>query len=434
VHRVGAAAAAALLVGAAVVPAPAAAQAVPRTGVVCTTGAPGTPTFVLTASSGHIALADGNTMFMWGYSVAGRPFQHPGPVLCVTEGDTVTVILQNGLPEPVSIMFPGQEGVLADGAPAQPQFDAGGNLTSLTNAAAASGGSVTYRFVASSPGSFLYESGTAPNKQVRMGLFGTLIVRPLNDPTAATPTPIVRPGPVDYAYGRADSAFQPQDEFLVLLSEIDPYLHGSVETGTPFDWNGYRPRYWLINGRGFPDSIADNGAAWLPDQPYGALARIYPGSETSVPGRIHYLNVGTGNYPYHPHGNNGIVIGRDGSPLVGPAGQDLSFEKFAVNVGPSQTWDVVFRYYDAESYSAANPVTITVPELANQSIGMFYGGSPYLGDMGPMPPGMTTLNECGEFYILSHNHALFQITSWGAVMTGPITYLRVDPPLPNGCP
>ena len=38
--------------------------------------------------------------------------------------------------------------------------------------------------------------------------------------------------------------------------------------------NNYHPRYWLINGRGFPDSIADNFASWLPTQPYGALAEI----------------------------------------------------------------------------------------------------------------------------------------------------------------
>ena len=48
-----------------------------------------------------------------------------------------------------------------------------------------------------------------------------------------------------------------------------------------------------------------------------------------------------------------------------------------------------------------------------------------------MPPGIQTLNECGEFYIIAHNHALHQITSWGVNMTGPITYTRVDPPLPN---
>ena len=53
---------------------------------------------------------------MWGYSEAGKPFQHPGPVLCVNQGDTVTVILQNTFAEAdVSIIFPGQEDVLADG-------------------------------------------------------------------------------------------------------------------------------------------------------------------------------------------------------------------------------------------------------------------------------------------------------------------------------
>ena len=39
--------------------------------------------------------------------------------------------------------------------------------------------------------------------------------------------------------------------------------------------NNYHPRYWLINGRGFPDSIADNGAA-LAAQP--ALRRAGRGA------------------------------------------------------------------------------------------------------------------------------------------------------------
>ncbi len=59
---------------------------------------------------------------------------------------------------------------------------------------------------------------------------------------------------------------------------------------------------------------------------------------------------------------------------------------------------------------------------------MFYSGSPYLGSTETLPPGIQTLNQCGEYYIISHNHALFQITSWGANMTGPITYMRIDPP------
>ena len=286
---------------------PATAQAAPpNTGVACTTGAATNPTFTLETKDGYIQLPDGNTMYMWGYANGGGAFQHPGPVLCVNEGDNVTVILVNNQPDAVSIMFPGQENVEANGGPANPQFDGLGNLTSLTNAAPP-GGSVTYTFVASKPGSYIYESGTNPQKQVRMGLFGALVVRPSMGPS--------------YAYNRADSRFTATEEFMVLLSDIDPYQHQAAEGGTPFNLNNYHPRYWLINGRGFPDSIADNYTSFLPDQPYGALARIYPydAGTHPYPGRVQYLNVGTENYPFHPHGNNGLVIGRDGHPLEGPA-------------------------------------------------------------------------------------------------------------------
>jgi len=142
-------------------------------GIVCTTS--DTATFTLTTKTGTIMLPDDNTMFMWGFAEGGRPFQHPSPVLCVNQGDTVTIILKNTFDVDVSIMFPGQENVLANGVPVQPQYDGGtGELTSLTNVAPANGGSVTYQFVANSPGSFIYQSGTNPDIQVRMGLFGHL--------------------------------------------------------------------------------------------------------------------------------------------------------------------------------------------------------------------------------------------------------------------
>ena len=73
---------------------------------------------------------------------------------------------------------------------------------------------------------------------------------------------------------------------MLLLSEIDPYLNAKVLKGTgAFDMNTYRPRYWLINGRQFPDSIADNFASWLPSQPYGSLATIHPNDAETNPFR-----------------------------------------------------------------------------------------------------------------------------------------------------
>ena len=80
------------------------------------------------------------------------------------------------------------------------------------------------------------------------------------------------------------------------------------------------------------------------------------------------------------------MIGRDGNPLESLDHQDLSYEKFAINIGPGQTYDVLFRWYDAEHYSDANPVPVEVPQVANQMFGMFYSGSPYLGVTGPSLP------------------------------------------------
>ena len=76
---------------------PAAAETPPRSASSARRGAAGdaSPIFDLTTRTGYISLPDGNTAFMWGYSTGSTPFQHPGPVLCVNEGDTVTVILHN---------------------------------------------------------------------------------------------------------------------------------------------------------------------------------------------------------------------------------------------------------------------------------------------------------------------------------------------------
>lgn len=390
-------------------------------GMVCTTSDTGT--FTLSTSTGTIKTPDDNTVFMWGFVEGDKPFQHPSPVLCVNEGDTVTIVLKNTLPEDVSIIFPGQENVLANGAPAQPQFDAGGAMTSLTNVAPANGGSVTYSFVANSPGTFIYESGTNPEIQVRMGLFGAIVVRPAG-------MPIDR----NFANHRPDSEFK--KEFLLFFSEIDPYLNEAVERGLEFDMTTYHPRYWLINGRGFPDTIAPNYASWLPNQPYGALVRIHPYDPVAnpLPALERFVNVGSEIVPMHPHGKNAVVINQDGRAVESQAGDELSWENYSLPIAPGQTYDGLFNWENKSQYDpVTNPIPVTIPNVQNLVYGMFYSGSPYLGGDGTLPVGHSSMNMCGEYYLISHNHSLYQITSWGVVMTGPVTYLRVDPPEPNNC-
>jgi FtsP/CotA-like multicopper oxidase with cupredoxin domain len=409
-------------------------EAMPEHGLVCTSNP--SSTFSLTTMEGTISTPDGNRVYMWGFSEEGSPFQHPSPVLCVTEGDTVTIVLNNTLPKDVSMIFPGQQNVQANGMPSQPQFDAGGNLTSLAPVAAADGGSVTYSFVAEKPGTYLYESGTEPLVQVNMGLFGALVVRPAAHPDWAYNETVVS-GTVTYT-----TQFNPDTEFVMLLSEIDPMLHAAVEQGLPYNMDSYTPRYWMINGRSFPDTIAPNGAGWLPNQPYGSLIHIHPHNEdpgageayNPYPALIRYLSVGTENFPHHPHGNHGRIIARDGNVLIGSGGEDLSYEKFTVVVGPGETHDELFAWADVEGWDpVTNPIPVTIPQLQNLTFGTFYSGSPYLGNTDQLPVGHQALNACGEYYHISHNHALQQITAWGIVLSGHITFTRIDPPLPNEC-
>ena len=78
-------------------------------GLVCTTSL--TAVFDLQATAGYISNPDGNSLYIWSYAPASGTFQLPGPTLCVNQNDEVIINLTNDLPEPVSIVFPGQTGV-----------------------------------------------------------------------------------------------------------------------------------------------------------------------------------------------------------------------------------------------------------------------------------------------------------------------------------
>jgi FtsP/CotA-like multicopper oxidase with cupredoxin domain len=380
----------------------------PPIGVVCTYG----PTFNLRATAGYIYTPDGNRIFMWSFARSDGPFQVPGPVLCVNQGETVTINLTNELSEPVSIVFPGQNDVRASGG-----------TPGLLTQEAPPGGSVQYTFVAREPGTYLYESGTSPYRQVQMGLYGVIIVRPALGP--------------DYAYNDPSTRFDPRREYLLVFHDIDPYFHAAVEQGLPYELSAIEDRYWTINGRSFPDSASDNFVPWLPEQPYGALVRVEPYDPITnpLPALIRYANAGMVNHPFHPHGNHLRVIARDGRLLRGPNGEDTSFEDFTRTVASGQTYDLLFWWTDVEAWSSTgNPIPVQIPGLQNLVFKdgvTFYSGSPYLGEKGELPVGVVSYNQCGEFYFPWHSHALNEFTNFDEGFGGLATLLRVDPP--GGC-
>jgi Multicopper oxidase len=436
-------------------------------GVVCTANSnPATHegTFLLTAKTGFITAADNNAFYMWGYSNGNGEFQHPGPIFCVETGDHVTITLKNTLPVGTSLQFPGMKDVKANGAPSDPVFDGtDGHLVSLAPEAAANGGAITYSFTASDAGSFLYESGSDPGFQVQMGLFGAIIVHPHVAPAdqatlanfvtthlaggdASTTAAALADDPA-LAYGDManidlNAVYSRNHEYLMLLSELDPDLHAAVEQGTvdsSDDWaHPYRAHYFLINGRTFPDNISPNGAAWLPSQPFGAMAHVLPyevktdathdAAANPLPALIHYLSVGVESYPMHPHSNHEKVIIQDGTPMKDGA-VDLSAEHFAAVINPGATADATFIWTNVEDYSdtTGSRVPVPVPNGLNLTEGEYWNGTPYLGTQFQLNPGINGVNECGEYYHVVHSHNLPQATNYGATFGGMLSLIRVDP-------
>jgi len=409
--------------------------------------------FSLVATSGYIQNGDGNNLFFWGFADGNPPagfdnvqVQYPGPTLIVDQNATVTVTLTNWLAEPVSLVFPGMENVTA-----VTPLAGGGIRGILAWEAPPGGGTLTYTFTAARPGTFYYQSGTNLDKQLEMGLFGAIIVRPAgfdnNVPANRT------------AYGDNTSRFD--REFLFLLSEMDDRYHNQVEAGQQIDTTTFFPTYWFMNGRNSPDAMAEANAPSLPAQPYNALPMMHPGERVLV--RI--VDMGRDQHPWHTHANHSLVVAWDGMPLTSdPAnftalGPDLAEFAFSVMAVPGRTsesiyewtgkdlgWDV---YGDPTNLLTAHgcnnpagfdtvtsewcpdhgkPIPVAIPDQKEWDPGPFYGGSPFLGVRDDLAPGKGNLNTNGSFFQIWHSHAEKEMTTNDVFPGGMMTFMVVVHP------
>jgi len=432
-----------------------------------------TCTFNLTARSGHITLGDGNQLLAWGFST-GAQMQYPGPTLIVNQGDTVVVNLSNTLRLPVSIVFPGQAGIAATG----------GTLGALTNEVATGGGTVSYTFTATQPGTYVYLSGSQPDVEVEMGLVGTLVVRPTGFDANTTAG--------RRAYGSATSAYD--REYLFFQSEMDrcahqaedaieqaiaagrplpdASLHSPPDVCTAIDPPGFKATVWFLNGRNGPDTMLKASVFWLPLQPYNALARMHPGE------RVLMRVVGGGRemHPFHHHGNNAWMIARDARVLESSPGAaatypdfigidraaenttlpDRAVSNYTIQTVPGSTYDAIFTWtgkglnwdpygpcvggipghvagpgglmpHEApDSHCRAFPVTL--PQQEATTIGGMWSGSPYLQTLEALPPLQGGLNPGGGFTFMWHSHTERELTNDDIFPGGMMTMMIVEGP------
>lgn len=242
----------------------------------------GVRTCELWAKTGMLALPGAATVPIWGYtdSAAGTA-QLPGPTLIVNEGETLQVILHNTLTFTTSLAFRGQE---------LPP-----DLTGV-----APGGTGVYTFDAQDAGTYLYEAGFAQGvdgaRQVAMGLFGVLIVRPTT---------------AGQAYDDPLSAYD--DEALLVFSEIDPAFNANP---LGFALQRFHPTYFLINGQPYPHT---------------GLIPTSPGSRVL----LRLVNAGLIHRSVGVLGMHQIVLSTDGHPFP------YSYQAVAETVAAGQTIDTI---------------------------------------------------------------------------------------------
>ncbi|MBW8307099.1 MAG: putative Ig domain-containing protein [Thiobacillus sp.] len=275
---------------------------------------------------------------MWGYaSCTDGTFTTcaaatvPGPALTVLPGDPVlTIHLRNTLPADTSIVIPSQTAAMTpvwDDGSSGPRPSASARVRSFTHETPAGAADYTdYTWSSMKPGTYLYHSGTHPQVQVQMGLYGGVSK--------------------DAATGEAYAGVAYDNELMLLYSEIDPRLHEAVANGTygtsaapstpecPADIQGnpgqltsalcYQPQYFLINGKPFE----------VNDPPLPPLATLAAGERTL----LRFLNAGLQTHVPVINGIYMQMIAEDGNPYPWPANPR---QQYSVLLPAAKTVDAI---------------------------------------------------------------------------------------------
>jgi FtsP/CotA-like multicopper oxidase with cupredoxin domain len=398
------------------------------------------PTFSLRAGVGYSSQPDGANIYSWGYGCKVAPtgfaptamtnatscpqMQLPGPTMIVTQGQTVTVTLVNELPAVAgntSIIFPGFKVTSTDGA-------AGLLVQEAENAKcgkATCASTVTYTFTADKPGTYAYYSGSQPEVQVEMGLFGAIIVLPAAAP--ANCKSLATGGDfrlATAAYNHKDACYD--REYLMQFSEMNSRVHEQVlaqaqscealtGSGTPcpplaVDVEPFRPNYYLINGRSMPDIMDGSFVAGYPSQPYNGNPHMLPGELMLM--RI--IGQGRWQHPFHFHGNHARVLARDGNMLVSQSGLNADGTPssttplagpllFTTPTVPGQSQDQIFTWtgqglnwdvYGGQTHTCNN-VTLAAAKAA-QANPAAPGSAAVLAQLRATPFDTTTKEYCPD--------------------------------------
>jgi FtsP/CotA-like multicopper oxidase with cupredoxin domain len=370
--------------------------------------------FYIYATDGYLTLPDGTVTYIRGFAGNNPPTtpvpnpaallgqaQLPAPIIEAVEGDDCYIHFQ-------------EIGNINPNAPMDPHtIHLHGIHTSTQNDGFPESSfellheSATYYFKAEHPGTFMYHCHVEASEHVQLGMYGALIIRP-RQRTLTTVYGGIR------VNGKLADAFD--KEYILMLSDLDSRWHHDIETGAgTFNAVDFRPDYWLLNGRSFPDTILPaqtvfTGNVGGPPPGYGAYVHVRTGQRFL----LRVINIGYQVVPWHLHGWHFNIVGKDAHPMV-MSGNNMIQMGYTLTIGSGETYDLIvdadnkFPLYGNKSPQGVNYVPVPKEEGGTHT----YDGTP--------------ATFFPQFYPM-HNHDDYKVTNNGIYPGGQLTLIQADAP------
>jgi len=228
------------------------------------------------------------------------------------------------------------------------------------------GRDLSYFYRPHDAGTYMYHCHFEDVEHVQMGMTGMVFVRPKQNQTndgavllrpelaAGQPNPwggtiaaTIPPG--KYAYNDFDGSTRYDREFAFMITELWSAAHWRDAHIQVSDWTDYDPSFWLLNGRGYPDTIAPNGQRdakgnltstdlRLPSQPISSLVTCNTGDRVL----LRMSNLGYQNHAMSVDNIDLQIVAKDASLLKGRDGISNYITTNTVDVGPGESRDVIF--------------------------------------------------------------------------------------------
>jgi FtsP/CotA-like multicopper oxidase with cupredoxin domain len=202
------------------------------------------------------------------------------------------------------------------------------------------GRDLSYFYRPHDAGTYMYHCHFEDVEHVQMGMTGMVFVRPKQNKIALAGNP----AGTKYAYNDGDGSTRYDREFAFMITELWSAAHYRDAHIQVSDWTDFDPSFWLMNGRGYPDTVAPNGnpnvttAGRLQYQPISSLVTCNTGERVL----LRMSNLGYQNHAMSVDNIDLQVVAKDASLLKGRDGTSNYLTTNTVDVGPGESRDVIF--------------------------------------------------------------------------------------------